>query len=617
MLKSSMSFVSAIHEKIRAHADKYDYPYAIFGLFGAITYPLYYFIWVFSDLASYDSFYLRLIAVLLCLGLVFNKYWPAQFRKYLALYWYTTVLYSVPYLFTILILHNHISDAWALNTLCLVVLLILLLDVASLLVILPLGIFLGMVTYFLFGFDFQYTGSIGIVGILVSYFSVLFFGILFAKNKQSSHEKRLRVKAEVSKTKSEFIANISHDIRTPITGILGMVQDMLDAADSVQVVLESHDLKETKQALGRFLETVQNDSSYLKGAADELLQLCNEVLEVVKLESGYQEGNSETFDFFTLIEHNFNLLQPIAQHKDIAFTYEIDEAVPRYLKGLRIYTDRVLLNLISNALKFTEKGKVAVFVQPISSKDNIPSLGKKVMLQICVSDTGPGIPSDKFDTIFEHFSRLTPAYQGLYKGAGLGLYTVKRYVAAMKGSIEISSTVSKGSCFTVTLPFIMSRSSEIPINNSISAKHTSITTKRKLPDIQISNTQHTTYASILVIEDSQLAAFAVKKMLEAFQCEVDIAESGAHAITMINSKEYNLIFMDIGLPDINGIELSKNIRLLPDKQKAETPIITLSGHADDEEMCKKAAEAGIQDVLSKPAQPSEIESILKRYIRKK
>lgn len=427
-------------------------------------------------------------------------------------------------------------------------------------------------------------------------------------------------RAEIaSAAKSEFIANMSHDLRTPITGMLGMVQDMLNVANQAASSINDKDSQQTSIALQDIVKTVQRDSGFLMGATDELLQLCNEILEVVSLESGKSEKHDESFDLNDLINHNIELLQPIAQHKKLRLSCDIDQNVPRYLKGARIYLDRILLNLVGNGLKFTEKGEIKICVKWLKGekdKNVGVSMGQGINLQIQIKDTGIGIPEDKFDDIFEHFSRLAPSYEGLYKGAGLGLYTVKRYVEAMRGAVIVSSEVSKGACFTVTLPFIVSdhagpsrKSVRFSASMKPDADKTILESQGPVSIKEI-------MASILVVEDNELAAIAVTLTLKPFNCHIDTAEAGSTAVEMAQKGNYDLILMDIGLPDFSGIEVAKKIRGLADPKKSQVPIVALTGHANNSEMRQEAIEANLQDVLSKPAQPLALESILQKYVFK-
>lgn len=413
-------------------------------------------------------------------------------------------------------------------------------------------------------------------------------------------------KAEVaSKSKSEFIANMSHDLRTPITGMLGMVQDMVNASNQAEASLI--DSKESPQshALKNMIETVRRDGQLLMSATDELLQLCNEILDVVDLESGKIDNNLTSFSLPELIEHNMQLLQPLAAHKLLQLSYHIDQHVPQYLSGHRIYLDRILLNLMSNALKFTKEGAVTITATLLNDKAQNHQFGDTITLQISVKDTGIGIPKDKFEFIFEHFSRLTPAYESMYKGAGLGLYTVKHYVKFMQGQIDLESELEQGSCFTVTLPFIVSDHSD-QVKQSVCFPITATDTNSRDSQGQA--------ASILIVEDQPLAARALSAALEPFHCHVEIARSGAEALELIQENHFALILLDIGLPDLSGIEVAKKIRALADLSKSQVPIFALTGHANNPEMRQAAIDAGMQDVTSKPVQPVILEAILQNHV---
>ena len=419
--------------------------------------------------------------------------------------------------------------------------------------------------------------------------------------------------AEVaSRSKSEFIANMSHDIRTPITGMLGMVQDMLYTADQAKSSISDTNAQQSSMALKDMIDIVQRDSQLLMGATDELLQLCNEILEVTRIESGASDTHLESFDLNELLRHNIELLQPTAQHKKLQLFYELDQAVPRYLKGSRIYLDRILLNLIGNGLKFTEKGEVSIGVSLSQEENTDLVMGDTIALSIQVKDTGIGIPEDKFDEIFEHFSRLTPSYEGVYKGSGLGLYTVKRYVEAMQGTIDVSSDIGRGSRFTMVLPLAISDHAD----RARTSIRPPISTK---PDTDTHLDQGSVLAqdataSILIVEDNPIAAMAEKLAFKPFNCHIDMAASGTEAVAMAEQNHYDLIFMDVGLPDFSGIEATQKIRALNDRTQSQVPIVALTGHADNADIHQDAIKAGMQEILIKPLQALALEAVLQTYV---
>ncbi len=588
--------------------------YKAYGIFGIFNFPFYYIFWLYLSPETYENLLLRAICTLLCCLLIFHNKWPNQLKKYLPIYWCLTLTFTLPFFFTFMLIMNHGSAVWITNTIVIVFFMLLLVEWTIAVMLLLVGSLFGVLAASFFVNEF-FPAHFDYLGFFITYLVSIVIGVIFTHNKQVIETIRRRsIKAEAnSKAKSEFIANMSHDLRTPITGMLGMIQDMLNTADRAQTSVTMKEELSTTKTLNHMIDTVKRDGSHLMHATDELLQLCNEILEVVRLESGKLEDNEDTFELELLIQHNVELLRPMATHKDLELIYNIHPDVPVYFKGIRVYLDRILLNLTSNALKFTEGGHVKIIAELCNEPSTIPSIGEVVNLQLHVEDSGVGIPTDKFDTIFEHFSRLTPSYDGLYKGAGLGLYTVKRYTEAMKGHINVRSEVNKGTCFTVTLPLTVSDHAakvKQPVNSS-----KPVNSFKDKPSFKCEPTPRSVEAShrILVVEDNELAAIAVTLALEPFHCHVETASNGNEALNLVQAHHYDLIFMDIGLPDLSGFEVTKKIRQLESPGK-QIPIIALTGHASDSVMHQKALNAGMQDVLTKPAQFSALESILQQYM---
>ncbi len=437
--------------------------------------------------------------------------------------------------------------------------------------------------------------------------------------EQKEMEKLIKQSLEkevASKSKSEFIANMSHDLRTPITGMLGMVQDMLYTADQAKSSISDTDTQRSSMALKSMIETVQRDSQLLMSATDELLQLCNEILEVTRIEAGASDQHLESFALNDLLNHTIELLQPTAHHKKLQLSYALDPLVPCYLKGSRIYLDRIVLNLIGNGLKFTEKGEVRIGVS-LNEGTVDASMGQTIRLKIQVKDTGIGIPEDKFDEIFEHFSRLTSSYEGVYKGSGLGLYTVKRYIEAMEGTIDVSSEIGSGTCFTIILPFVVSDHANRGKQSIRTPVSVQPATEVNLLKEQRSVSAQDAGASILIVEDNPIAAMAAKLAFKPFDCYIDMAASGAEAVAMAEQNHYDLIFMDVGLPDFSGIEATQKIRALNDSIKSQVPIVALTGHADNSEIQQDAIDSGMQEILIKPAQARALRTVLERFVFQK
>ena len=601
---------STVKKDIQRRVEAYGEQYLAFGIFGAINYPIFYIVWFYLSQQSYESFTLRAIATALCVPLIFHRYWPKTVKSWLPVYWYATLTFCLPFFFTYMLLKNHASDVWLMSTTVVMVWLMLLVDAFSFLIILLVGTLSAWVVYKLTTIPpFQNSNY---VGLIAQYFGSMAVVLIFARRKEKITGRKMRLKAEAANAaKTEFIANMSHDIRTPITGMLAMVQDLLNTADKAKISPDNE-----RAVLNDMIQTVQRDGELLMGATDELLQLCNEILEVVQLEFGEPIDINESFSVSELVKHNIELLLPNAQHKKLQLSAVVEPTVPQYLYGARSYLDRTLLNLLSNALKFTEIGFVKLTVAEMKPAKMEYKKGDTVTLHIKVEDSGIGIPKNKFAAVFEHFSRLSPSYEGVYKGSGLGLHTVKRYVESMHGKIELQSELGKGTCFILTLPFKVADhndKSHQPFLSRAMTEHAMLPTTALKASAR-SVVSEEPQATILVVEDNTLAAMAVTLVLKPFHCSVDVAEDGTEALKKAKKKNYQLIFMDIGLPDLSGLEVAKQIRALPNTTRANVPIVVLTGHSCDVKTRQAYLAVGIQDVITKPVRPLVLESILQRFV---
>lgn len=333
--------------------------------------------------------------------------------------------------------------------------------------------------------------------------------------------------------------------------------------------------------------------------------MINEVIDLSRSESTKSLNQSVRFKLKQLVDDVTTLIQPAIENKSLKLTIDYDDNIPKILIGERTHLYRVLLNLTANAIKFTKQGSIAIKVKLAKEID------QETIIKITIKDTGIGIPKDKQTTIFERFIRLSPSYEGIYQGSGLGLSIVKQFIEEMHGEIHVESQENKGSTFTFIIPFRkpLLQDDSLADDEDLSLLHeTSIFTHRivdlnateqEKPVIVADNFKLPKNTHILLVEDNLIAAQAVKDTLQSLGCHVDVAYTGYDALSLFDVGKYNLIYMDLGLPDLGGREVTKEIRKIESHSGKNTPIIALSAHID-EELRLSCVESGMNDVFTKP-----------------
>lgn len=383
-----------------------------------------------------------------------------------------------------------------------------------------------------------------------------------------------------SYAKTEFLSNMRHDIRTPLSGIVGFSE-----------------ILKTESKDPRIKEYADN----LSASSHALLNLMDEVLEAVRVSSGEVPILKKKFNLTQLFEQVIALYKARALEKNLALSLQWDSTLPNFVIGDKIRVHRIALELLSNALNFTNKGYVSLAVDIAKQED------RQLVLRLVVSDSGIGIAQEKQQEIYVQFKRLTPSYQGIYKGSGLGLYVVKQFIDELGGEIYVESELHKGTRFTCLIPLQKSLlADEFGIDNNDELKIPS----SLRPEITNTITQET---SVLVVEDNQIAQSVARALLSALSCHVDVAANGAEALELYHKNHYELIFMDIGLGEgMDGYEVTRNIRRQEDKKK-HTPIIALTAHAVDDNR-QRGIESGIDVVLAKPLTHAHATDILNTFI---
>jgi signal transduction histidine kinase/CheY-like chemotaxis protein len=406
---------------------------------------------------------------------------------------------------------------------------------------------------------------------------------------------------ESNRSKTEFIANMSHDLRTPITGMIGLLENT------------RHQLNQEKKEGKSWpidLTELKAHTELLLEATHQLLNLSNDTLEVMSLELKQKKAELAPLNLNLLIKNVTKLLEPSAQHKQLILSCDIEKNLPAHLIGSSFYLNRILINLLSNAIKFTDSGSVnlSVLSYPIEEDP------KSISVEIKITDTGIGIPEDKLDVIFNYFTKLTPSYKNTYQGSGLGLYTVKQYLKLIHGEINVTSKINHGTSFTVRVPMRLSKQPAkhesfdvTPLDVAqINSAHKP---KNETQSAKIDKNISAESSTILLVEDNHIAALAVKLTLEALGYEVNVAKNSETAIEMAKQATYCLILMDVGLPDLDGFETTQKIRTFD----SHTPIVGLTGHANTPEMAEKIKAYGMQAILTKPASQIDLTALLETY----
>ncbi|WP_238581688.1 response regulator [Legionella micdadei] len=418
---------------------------------------------------------------------------------------------------------------------------------------------------------------------------LLGFSIDITERKKMEEElrKAKELAEAANKAKTEFLENMRHDIRTPLSGIVGF-------ADIIK--MESNSLQ------------VKEYAENLVASSHALLNLLDEVLEAIRVSSGEIPKLKKKFNLQKTLQQIIELNRAKAAQKRLKMTFDYDPHIPRYLIGDKIRIHRIVLELVANALNFTDSGFIKLFAS-LAKRNH-----REIIVRLIVEDSGIGIPKDKQQEIFLQFKRLTPSYQGIYKGAGLGLSVIKQFIDELSGEIYVESEPGKGTRFTCILPLQESLLDDefgvdSEMENAIDKPYETTYAQEIKPIQNESTKKH----RVLIVEDNAIAQTVAKSILAQLDCQADVAESGNKAIEMWKAKSYDLIFMDIGLPDLDGYQVTHLIRVQELAKKSHTPIIALTAHAGEENK-KRCIDAGMNAVLTKPLTAKSCTDIVDAFI---
>jgi len=372
-----------------------------------------------------------------------------------------------------------------------------------------------------------------------------------------------------NKAKSVFLANMSHELRTPLNAILGFSQ--LLATDPAIPASQREDL------------------DIINRSGAHLLRLINDVLEMSKIEAGHFELNTQLFNFTNFITTVIDMMKVRASEKGLALLYHQATDLPEYIEGDEARLRQVLINLISNAIKFTETGSITVQIASATNAIN--------HLVIEVKDSGLGIKHYDQERVFRPFEQVTDKNKN--SGTGLGLSITKQFVELMGGHIELESDIGKGSIFRVVLPLVSP-----PLTSSIISQ-----SKHKPNVIGLANGQHD--YRILIVEDQLQNQVLLTTLMERVGMQVKIAENGLQGIELCKTWQPHLVWLDRKMPVMDGLEALKGIRNLANGHEIKIIAVTASAFEDERQ---ELLQAGIDDFISKPYRTEEIYHCLTKHL---
>ena len=386
-------------------------------------------------------------------------------------------------------------------------------------------------------------------------------------NEELSAQKQMAENA--SKAKSDFLSMMSHEMRTPLNAIIGMSHLLL-----------SENLKEEHAENLRIMEF----------SSQNLLALINDILDFNKIEVGKVELEEVEFDLVDLIRTVKDSLQ--LKDKDLPILIEQNKLINNYVVTDPFRLSQVFLNLMGNAVKFTKEGFVKIKVELYSEDENF------YCIRFAIIDTGIGIPEEKYDEIFEMFSQTEKAIARNYGGSGLGLAIAKGILNIMDSEVRVESEVGKGSTFFFDL--VLRKGAQIGENYSSIRKEDYVSYDNIIGK------------KILIVEDNAVNAFVVQRFLEKKEAILEVAENGKVAVEKVIGGQYDLILMDLQMPEMNGFEATEAIRSLSIRHRAEVPIIALTANVIGD-VIEHIFESGMDDYLSKPFTPDELYYIVSKW----
>jgi len=412
-------------------------------------------------------------------------------------------------------------------------------------------------------------GTVLIVSVLFAG-AILFWFIITTLQKQNQLITALNAKdaklSEAARIKDNFLANMSHEIRTPLTAILGFTSLLRDSP--------------LTREQDEYVATIHR-------SGENLLDIINDILDLSKIEAGMMRIESAPFSIRDIVHSTATMFHSQVLDKNLQLSVHIDERVPDMLEGDAMRLTQILVNLISNAIKFTRQGSITITVSGEGMSEGVIRTG------IAVADTGIGIEKDKQKNIFDRFQQAEDFVTRKYGGTGLGLSIVKNLVILQGGEISVDSELDRGTTFHLVIPYRISP--EHALERMDSSRYA------EMPDLK--------GIRVLAAEDNELNQRLIKHLFTKWFLEFDLVANGAEALLKSEKKKYDLILMDIQMPVMDGYSAAMQIR---NKQKSNVPIIAMTAHALAGER-DKCIRYGMNDCISKPINEKELLTLIRQY----
>jgi signal transduction histidine kinase/CheY-like chemotaxis protein len=402
--------------------------------------------------------------------------------------------------------------------------------------------------------------------ILISFFLTGLVVWVILKNQTKTTQLLSKAKEEAEKytrLQTDFLANVSHEIRTPLNGIVG-ITELLKSNTSEE---ETSQYLKTIRASGHLLSSIIND-----------------VLDVSKLEAQKIVLQKKAFRLESSIVNCVNITSTALATQKVFLNSVIDSNIPKYVSGDRNRLEQILSNLLNNAIKFTKEGKIEISAQLLNVTNNT------VEIQFAISDTGIGISDQEQEQLFNRFYQVNSSKNRIYRGTGLGLSICKNLVELMGGRLKVSSKPNIGSTFSFHAFFEKAQQQQLEIVTHL--------------------TKDLGHLKVLVVEDNAVNRMVITKMLNQFNIDSAVAHDGHEAVLKVQSERFDVILMDIQMPNLDGLDATKVIRQI---EKIRQPkIIALTANYSNEDI-KKATQSGMDDYLTKPLLIKELERVLTKY----